>query len=380
MRFCRERIPTCPRAHRLLTVLLGGVFALSLVAAAPACARTAGQIARDARTHEDAGRYAAALRHQLELRRSILTDADLELVIALNEARTGAVDSAWSRLHGGLLSAALTDTGDVSRRHDYPYERDGLWVNGRFDGWYWYVARARAELALERGDWPAARAAAHQALEARPYSGKDALLLALAAARVGDLEFSEAAAAYAAHLEPSLPEAHHLLGLHLWRLGKRNEATVAFQFALQADSSFTPAALALVRSRLPGARADTLPRGFLTGIRRAAELTSPIGPKVEEDRQQDTSPMLAWNPHTPLPQELIAQLRSKDPLTVYVHVLIDPGGRPRSLELPYSSPERIPLGVYHHLSKDILSWRFVAPTRFGAPVVAWVTAEYQINP
>lgn len=362
----------------------GSLAALLLVlAAGPVRAvetRTAGRIALDARAHEDAGRYGSALRHQKQLRAAIGPDADLELIVALNEARSGLSDSAWVRLYGPLLSAALADTAGLSRRRDYPYAREGFWTNGRFDGWYWYVARARAELALARGDWEQARISATQAIEARPTSGKDALLLALAAARTGDLAFSEAAAAYAAYLEPLLPEAHHLLGWHLWRNGKRAEAEASFEAALAADSLFTPAALARVRLRLPGARPDSLTRSFLTGIRRAAELTSEVGPKVEEDRQQDTAPGLLWNPHTPLTDSLRTAMGLRQPLTIYVHVLIDAGGRSRALEIPYASREQLPLALLHHLARDIQTWRFVAPTRHGEPVTAWVTGEYVVQP
>ena len=369
------------RGARSVALLVGLILASA--ASSPAAApdtRTPGQIARDARAHEDAGRYGAALVQQKLLRTRIAPDPDLELVVALNEARVGLADSAWTRLYGPVLTAALADTGDISRRHDYPYAREGYWVNGRFDGWFWYVARARAELALTRGDWVEARRAAVQAVEARPFSGKDALLLAVASARTGDLAFSEAAAAYARYLEPGLPEAHYLLGLHLWRNQRRLEAASAFQDAMAADSAFAPAALALVRLRLPGARPDSLPAGFLTGLRRAAELTSPVSPKVEEEWQQDTAPMLAWNPQIPLADSLKMELKLTHPLTIYIQVLIDSGGRARALELPYAPRDRLPLALMHHLSRDILNWRFVAPTRFGQSMVAWVTAEYVIAP
>lgn len=378
MRPAVTRAPLRARSAVLVAALLVACAARAL--AAEAETRTPAQIARDARTHEDAGRYGAALVHQKTLRSRIAPDADLELVVALNEARVGLADSAWARLHGPVLSAALADTGDASRHHDYPYAREGFWVNGRFDGWYWYVARARAELALARGDWLEARRAAVQAVEARPFSGKDALLLAVASAHTGDLAFSEAAAAYAKYLEPGLPEAHYLLGLHLWRNQRRLEAGRAFQDAMEADSAFAPAALALVRLRLPGTRPDSLPRGFLTGLRRAAELNSPVSPKVEEEWQQDTAPMLAWNPQTPLADSLKTELKLTRPLTIYIQVLIDGGGRARALELPYAPRDRLPIALMHHLSRDILNWRFVAPTRFNQSVVAWVTAEYVIAP
>lgn len=337
-------------------------------------------MARDARAHEDAGRYAAALRAQKALRARIAPDADLELMIAVNEARTGALDSARVRLEAPLLAAALSDTADARRHHDYPYERDGFWVNGRFDGWCWYVARARAEVAMQRGDWQAARRAAATALEMRPFSGKDALLLALTSAHSGDVAFAEAAASYAGHLEPVLPEAHYLLGVLQWRAGKRTAAAAAFRAAQAADSSFALAALALVRLRLPGSRPDSLPAHFLTGLRRAAELTSPVAPKVEEQLQQDTAPMLAFAPQSPLADTLQARFQLKEPLTIYVQCLIDEGGTARAFEMPAVPQEALPLELVHHMGRDLQTWRFIAPTRFGKPIAAWVTAEYVVRP
>lgn len=301
-------------------------------------------------------------------------------MIAVNEARAGLTDSAWVRLNGPLLSKALTDTADARRHHEYPYERDGAWVNGRFDGWYWYVARARAEVAMQLGDWQQARVAAARAVEARRFSGKDALLLAIASAQTGDLAYAEAAAAYAGYLEPVMPEAHHLLGLLHWRAGRRAAATAALRAARGADSSFAPAALALARLSLPGSRPDPLPSYFLTGIRRAAELTSPVSPKVEEQLQQDTAPMLAFNPQTPLPDSVQARFRLSEPLTIYVQCLIDESGSAKSFEMPAVPREDLPLELVHHMSRDLQTWRFVAPTRFGKPISAWVTAEYVVRP
>ncbi len=103
-------------------------------------------VAVRAKTFEEQGNYASALQELKRLRAMQGPDADVELAIALDEARTGLADSAWARLHGPLLTAALADTAGLVRRNDYPFQREQLWVNGSFDGWYWYIARARAEL------------------------------------------------------------------------------------------------------------------------------------------------------------------------------------------------------------------------------------------
>ena len=115
-----------------------------------------------AKTLEEQGNYVSALQELKHLRSVQGPDADVELAIALDEARTGLADSAWARLHGPLLTAALADTMGLARRVDYPFQREQMWVNGSFDGWYWYIARARAELALTRGEY---REAVHMASE-----------------------------------------------------------------------------------------------------------------------------------------------------------------------------------------------------------------------
>ncbi|MEQ1833478.1 MAG: hypothetical protein ABL977_10520, partial [Candidatus Eisenbacteria bacterium] len=221
-----------------LLVLCAALLALPLVALAapaakPAPARKAAapakpatppaagkrpiDVATQARVFEEQGNYASALAALKSLRAMQGPDADVELAIALDEARTGFADSAWARLHGPLLTAALDDTAGRGRRTEYPFQRESMWVNGSFDGWYWYVARARAELAYARRDWKEALRMANRAAQARPLSGKEALLLALAAGRTGDAQFSEAAASWAGYLEPWLPEAHSLAGLWAWK-------------------------------------------------------------------------------------------------------------------------------------------------------------------
>src|SRR6185436_7759701 len=181
-------------------------------------------IATRARVFEEQGAYASALAELQRLRSVQGPDPDVELAIALDEARVGLLDSAWTRLYSPILERALADSAGDLRRSEYPFQRESMWVNGTFDGWYWYIARARAELALARRDWPRMLGMASRASAARPLSGKEALLVALAAGHTGDEEYSEAAAAWASYLEPWLPEAHYLSGLWAWRHGRRGEA------------------------------------------------------------------------------------------------------------------------------------------------------------
>src|SRR5207249_4765545 len=84
--------------------------------------------AGDARALEELGAYGQAAATLRALRAIVPPDADLELTLALDEARSGATDSAAARLASPLLSAALVDSLPPSRRHVYLWQRDGLWV------------------------------------------------------------------------------------------------------------------------------------------------------------------------------------------------------------------------------------------------------------
>lgn len=337
-------------------------------------------VAVRAKTFEEQGNYASALQELKRLRAMQGPDADVELAIALDEARTGLADSAWARLHAPLLSAALADTAGAVRRADYPFQREQLWVNGSFDGWYWYIARARAELALNRGEWAEAMRMASVGAAARPLSGKDILLVALAASRAGDAAYGEAAANYAAYLEPWLPEAWHLAGIWAWRNGRRAEAREDFATAASLDSTWREPVLALARMQLPGARADSLPGRFLYGARACAILTSAKRPKREEFVQYDATPMLAFNPMSQPADSLRARLQLRKPLQVFVQVLVGENGRPIMVELPYVSEARFPAGVVHHVLRQIGQWRFVPARKFDKPQRSWASVEYVLKP
>ncbi len=349
--------------------------------AAPAVpARKPIDAATSARVLEEQGNYAGALGELKALRAMQGPDADVELMLALDEARVGQVDSAWVRLHTPLMDAALADTAGRIRRTEYPFQREGILVNGKFDGWYWYIARARAELALRRGEWTEAMHMASRAAAARPLSGKEALLLAVAAGRAGDAPLAEAAATWASYLEPWLPEAHFLSGLWAWRGGRRGEARQALETAASLDSSWREPALALSRLRLPGAHADSLPTRFLSGVRSCAMLTSAKRPKQEEFVQFDSTPMLAFNPQTQPDDTLRAAMKLRKPTQVYVQVLVSETGHPLLAELPYLTEAEVPAGVVHHVLEQVGSWRFVPARKFDKPQLSWASVEYELKP
>lgn len=337
-------------------------------------------VATQARVFEEQGNYASALVALKALRGMQGPDADVELAIALDEARTGFADSAWVRLHGPLLTAALSDTAGRGRRAEYPFQREGLWVNGSFDGWYWYVARARAELAYARRDWKEALSMASRAAEARPLSGKEALLLSLAAGRLGDAAFSEAAASWACYLEPWLPEAQYVAGLCAWKGGRRAEARARLETAAALDSNWRDPALALTRLRLPGMSADSLPTRFLTGVRSCAMLTSAKRPKQEEFVQFDSQPTLVYNPQTPPSDSLRAEMKLTKPAQVFVQVLVDETGHAVLAELPYVTEAQVPAGVVNHVIGEIGTWRFFPARKFDKPQRAWASVEYVLKP
>jgi hypothetical protein len=337
-------------------------------------------IATRARVFEEQGAYASALTELKRLHGAEGPDADLELAIALDEARTGQVDSAWTRLYSPLLEKALADSAGTLRRTEYPFQRESMWVNGTFDGWYWYIARARAELALQRRDWRELMSMASRAASARPLSGKEALLVALAAGHSGDEEYSEAAAAWSAYLEPWLPEAHYLSGIWAWRRGRRAEARERFEAAAALDSSWRDPVLALARLALPGARADSLPVRFLTGVRACAMLTSPRRPKQEEFVQFDRTPMLVFNPQVQPPDSLLAEMHLKRPTQLYLQVLVSERGEPLMAELPYVTEATVPAGIVNNVLSQIGSWRFIAARKFDKPQRSWASVEFVVKP
>ena len=330
------------------------------------------QIAARARHDEDHGAYPQALAQWLRLRPLVPLDGDLELATALDEARGGQLDSAAARLADRVLSAAALDTLPVTRYRAYPTGREGLYLNGSFDGWHWYVWRARAEVAAARGRWEEATIAARQCVAARPVSGKDWLLLAVCAGRAGRAGLAgeaRAAARQAVTLDRGLPEAHYLDALWAWRDGRRPDAQAGFRAAVTVDSTFRPAAVALVRSRLPASAPDSLPSEFLTGPRAVGMLTSRVGPKLEEFVKTEGVPILANMVRPVVPDSLKGRIAARK---LKVWLFVDPEGRVILHELPWYPPGLFPTPVVSELVALLPQWSFGAETIRGDPRGVWV--------
>jgi Flp pilus assembly protein TadD len=345
-------------------------------AALPAGKKPA-ELAHNARLLEELGAYGRAAATLRQLRAVTPRDADLELALALDEARSGDADSARARLWGRTLSAALVDSLPLSRRHDYAWDREALWLDGRFDGWNWYVARARAEVALGMGRFADAHAAAALAAQARPLAGKEWLLLAVCAGLDGARDEARLAAERAAALDPTLPEARYLCGLYAWHSGQRLEAHTHFRAAVAMDSSWSVPALALVRSSLPGAAPDTLPHEFLTGVRRVGELTSWDRPKLEEFEQMDQPAVLLKRGQPQVPDSLHALLQ---PVELNLPVLVDERGRAVLHELPWFAPSRLPEPIVSALLASLPDWRFRPAIRLGEMRRVWAVVQYSYKP
>lgn len=336
-------------------------------------------VASDARTREDGGAYGLALEQLRTLRGLVPEDADLELAIALDEARSNLPDSAWARLNGPVLSAALADTGGPTRWRDYPFQREPFWLNGQYDGWYWYIARARAEVALRLQRWDEALAAARRSVYARPLAGKEHLLLALCLAHAGETAGARLEVARAIRLDPMLPEAHYLGGLLAWSAGDRAGARAAFRAALANDSLYRAPALALSRLLVPGLAPDPLPTNFLSGIRRAAELTSRVRPKLEEYVQYDQLATLYGRPTRAVPESLQRVMGMTRPIRLYVTVLVDERGRVVLNELPWMSPGSFPEELLDQVLRDAARWNFRPAYKLGQPRASLASVEYQLT-
>jgi hypothetical protein len=307
-----------------------------------------------------------------QLRRLVPPDADLELALALDEARSGESDSAAARLASPLMEKALADTMPLIRRHTYVWQRDPLWINGKWDGWPWYIAHARAEIAAAAGRWGEARDAARLAVAMRPLAGKEWHMLALCAARLRDDREADSAAAEAVSLDPSLPEAHHLAGLLAWEAGKPRTAQAEFRAAVALDSSYREPALALVRARLPGVMPDTFPTQFLVGVRQAGLLTSPMRPKLDEFEQMDTPATTLSQDMPAIPDSMRARIGGKP---IVISILVDERGRAVLNDLPWLPPTALSRYVASTTAAAVPTWRFTPAVRLHAPRRVWAAIE-----
>lgn len=341
-------------------------------AASAAGAKSTRQLAADTKTFEEIGAYAQAAGTLRQLRGRAKPDADLELSLALDEARSGQVDSAAARLWSPLLEQALADTLPLTRRTAYPWDKSGYWLDGRFDGWSWYIARARAELAAAQGRWEVARDAARLAVAARMQSGKEWLVLSICAGHAGDAAESERAARVAAALDPTLPEALYVTGLYDWRAGRRLVAQDAFRQAITLDSSYRAPALALVRSRLPGTPPDSLPGELLTGIRAVGLLTTPERPKLEEFEQTDTQASILQQESIRLPDSLKASMAN---VQLYLAILVGENGRAMLHNLSWFKPGVMPDAVLRPTLESVTRWRFSPAIKHGQPCRMWANVQ-----
>jgi tetratricopeptide (TPR) repeat protein len=331
------------------------------------------QIADNARRADDRGDPEAALAAWLALRPKVPLDCDLELAVALDEARTGRLDSAAVRLSGRVLSAAAADTLPVERYLFARQVHPDWMIDGRFSGWHWYVWRARSEVAASRGRWSEATDAARHCVQAQPTSGKQWLQLAVCAGRAGLADEARAAARQAARLDPGVPEAHYLNALWAWKDGRRADAQAGFRAAVAQDSAFRPAAVALVRSRLPGSAPDTLPATGLTGPRAAGLLTSRAYPKLENEIPVDQVPILAHRAHPAVPDSLKAMIGDRR-LRLWLYV--DEGGQVPLVEAEWVAGS-FPASVVAELMGLIpVTWRFLPANIKGVPRAMWVDVNY----
>lgn len=357
------------------------VLAHSSAAAAPPKAReperTPESIATEARDLEDRGAYARAADLLTTLRGRQGPDADLELALAIDEARAGRVDSAAARLSGALVSSVAYDSLPRERRGHYSWRREQTWIDGAFTGWPWYVWRARAEVAARQGRWQEATDAARVAVASRPMSGKEWLVLAVYAGHAGLDAESAMAADEAKRRDPTLPEAFYLSGLWSWRGGRRAEALVSFARAVELDSSYGEPALAMMKARLPGMRPEPLPTEVFSGIRRAALLTSSEQPKVEEFEQMDTPARVSIRRDPPIPDSLAALMQPNDLL---LQILIDARGRVVLNDLPWFTPAELHPDYLSQILAASLEWRFIPARRTGEPRAIWATIKYEIRP
>jgi tetratricopeptide (TPR) repeat protein len=345
----------------------------------PAVKATANPVekAMEARSMEDLGAYTKAAEALRELRKGRPLDPDLELALALNEARAGQLDSADVRLHGRLLSAAAFDTLDSRAWAEYPVDRERTWFDGRFEGWHWYVWRARLEIAARRGRWDEALEAALQCAHWRANSGKEWAMLAVCAAHTGKDDVSRNAADEALRLDPSLPEASYLAGLWSERTGNRTRAQSLFRQAAKLDSSYRDAALAWVRSRLPMAPRDSFPTELLNGERRAGLITSAARPKLEDEIHVDVG---AAPDHVVNPLHGDSLRAGTKPVRLTVSLLVNQQGRVVLNDLPWYSFAQLPAEKVARWLTAVPEWTFQPAVRNGSPVAVWVSLDVQVNP
>jgi tetratricopeptide (TPR) repeat protein len=353
--------------HAVLTVA-----ALSIAGAAHAVpvagpTERAQAVAAEVRALEESCAWAGAAAKLRTLRVLVPPDADLELWLAVFEARSGALDSARIRLAGPLLNAAAGDTLPEMRWIVYGWKKSAAWMDGRWTGWHWYLWRARAEVAAAEARWPDALAAIRRTIAARPTDGKEWYARALCEAQLGQDANARASLARASALDPSLPEVPYLSGLLLWREGKRAEAQAMFRAAIEMASGYREPAAALLRVRMSGSPPDALPREFLSGVRRAGLLTSAEGPKREAYMK------------TEVPATLVSRENATAAAggrKIPVQLLIDREGRVALSELPFLKGESA--ATIGPVLATLPRWRYTPAIVNSITSPAWVATELEI--
>jgi hypothetical protein len=332
------------------------------------------QIAGTAQQADNRGDPDAALVAWRRLRPRVPLDGDLELALAIDEARTGNLDSAAVRLAGPALSAAAAESLPVARYQSSRARQLEWLIDGTFAGWHWYVWRARSEVAAARGRWEEATIAARRCVAARPMSGKEWLLLAVTAGRAGLADEARAAAKQAATLDPGTPEALYLDALWTWKVGHRVDAQAGFRAAVAQDSSFRPAVVGLLRSRMPGSVPDSLPTQVLTGPRAVGMLTTRAFPKLEDDVLVDQVPILATRGRPAISDSALAQIDNRR-LLLWLYV-DEQGGVPLA-EVGWYPPGAFPTSAVSELLALIPStWHFLPANVKGVPCAYWADVNY----
>ena len=198
----------------------------------PAKAQSAGQDARrrrcrapGARELETPGAYGPNGRRAARAACWVKPDATSRLALASTGARVGRIDSARNASLGPLMQASVLETLPLTRRREYPYQREFGWLDGRSRRLVLvHLARARELGATGPGTGTegCGRAAVRERAPTERKGMADPGGAPDASARTRE---AHAAARQALDLDPTLPETRYLVGLWEWRAGRRGEAS-----------------------------------------------------------------------------------------------------------------------------------------------------------
>ena len=127
---------------------------------------------------------------------------------------------------------------------------------------------------------------------------------------------------------------------------------------------------------MPGAPPDPLPKELFHGVRRAALLTSPDRPKLEEFDQVEVAAQLVKrvDPPAGTPREGVKQVQ------LMVSVLVDEGGRVVLADLPWFTPDQLSVDIFTRALATLPEWEFVPARKRGEPHPVWSAIEFVLNP